>query len=42
MKNVSNNKHFVKSNLLRYESQNANSIPKQFFFKKERTSTHVT
>jgi len=29
MKKVSNNKHFVKSNLLRYEWHNANSIPKQ-------------
>jgi len=26
---VSNNKHFVKSNLLRYKSHNTDSIPKQ-------------
>ena len=30
IKKVSNNKHFVKSNLLRYKSHNIISIPKQF------------
>ena len=40
MKKVSNNKSFVRSNLVRYKLHDTNLIPKQFI-KKQRTSSHV-
>ena len=39
MKKVLNNESFVRSNLVRYETQNTNSIPKQF--KKKNVRYHT-